>query len=110
MSNTKYHTIDPQILESLNLSKARINHLVQLLHPSNPFTPDKTISKSLRTPRHQSTLLPVLIPTTRKTNHNSITLDSVDEGSRSNRSNNKSKDSKTSRGAKINISVNLELA
>lgn len=110
MSNTKYHTIDPEILESLNLSKARINHLVQLLHPSNPFTPDKTISKSLRTPRQQSTLLPVLIPTTRKIKHNVTTLDSVEESSRSNRSHNKSKDLKTSRGAKINIPVNMSLA
>lgn len=103
MSNTKYHTIDPLILDSLKLNKERINHIVQLLHPSNPFTPDKTISKSLRSPRQQSTVLPFLLPTTRKIKHNVTSLESVEED-------NRSRDFKTSRGAKINIPVNMNLA
>lgn len=32
MSESKYHTIDPLILETLNLNQQRMNHILNIIH------------------------------------------------------------------------------
>lgn len=36
MTDIKYHTIDPLILETLNLNENRMNHILNILHGKQP--------------------------------------------------------------------------
>jgi hypothetical protein len=43
----KYHTIDPLILETLNLNERRMNHILDILHGREPREYPKTERKSV---------------------------------------------------------------
>lgn len=47
MSAAKYHTIDPLILETLNLNEKRMNHILDILHGRPPQQYPKTERKSI---------------------------------------------------------------
>ncbi len=75
MSEDKYHTIDPLILETLNLNEKRMNYILDILHGRNPKEPPRTErkphykslskNKTIATITHDDSMLP-LIPTTNK--------------------------------------------
>ncbi len=47
MTDSKYHTIDPLILETLNLNEKRMNHIFDILHerPSKNEKPNIKLQK-----------------------------------------------------------------
>lgn len=74
MSEDKYHTIDPLILETLNLNEKRMNYILDILHGRDPKEHPRTErkhykslskNKTIATITHDDSMLP-LIPTTTK--------------------------------------------
>jgi hypothetical protein len=76
MSEDKYHTIDPLILETLNLNEKRMNYILDILHGRDPKEHPRTErkhqykslskNKTIATITHDDSMLPLIPTTTRK--------------------------------------------
>lgn len=75
MSEDKYHTIDPLILETLNLNEKRMNYILDILHGREPKEHPRTErkhykslskNKTIATITHDDSMLPLIQTTARK--------------------------------------------
>lgn len=76
MSEEKYHTIDPLILETLNLNEKRMNYILDILHGRDPKEQPRTErkqnykslskNKTIATINHDDSMLPIIPTNNRK--------------------------------------------